>query len=179
MECATRCIRSLQYVLGVSECFLRPGFWACLCSLVAPCFAPLLAATVRRLLRCSLCLVHGRFSWFFGCLLHFWHRLFAWPAGFLAMAWGSWVLTGKSGMECATCCVRSLCAGCFGITPWFAGSPVPYLGSCRFLGRLRERDIYIYIDIDIDIDTLLCSFAGCRCSAPSPGAAALAGLLLW
>ena len=45
----------------------------------------------------------------------------------------------------------------------FAGGSVPYLGSSWCLGLLR--------------DILCCSFTGCRCSAPAPGAAGLAGLL--
>ena len=66
---------------------------------------------------------------------------------------------------------RASCAWCLGVFPSscvlgvlsFIGGPVRYLSSCWCLGFLR--------------DILCCSFTGCRCLAPAPGAAALAGLL--
>ena len=105
--------------------------------------------------------------------VHFWPRLFALflvffrrrPEGVdLVLA------VRKLGMECAAGCIRSPCTGCLGVFSScvsgvlsFAGGSVPYLGSSWCLGLLR--------------DILCCSFAGWRCSAPAPGAAALAGLL--
>ena len=52
--------------------------------------------------------------------------------------------------------------------------------SCPVLGFLlvsRSDTGYTGYNIYIYVHTLLCSFAGCRCSAPASGAAALAGLL--
>ena len=64
----------------------------------------------------------------------------------------------------------ALVCGCFGVfaSSWLWGAfcwwPCPVLGF-----PLVIRSVMGY--------TLLCSFAGCRCWAPAPGAAALAGLL--
>ena len=157
------------------------GFGACLCLLLL-CWLPLFGACSRR---CGSCRPPEfrfglRSPWcvcFFldlGCLVC---ALLA-PSVCLVLA----VLLPRPGgvdlvlvvrkfdMECAAGCTRSPCTGCLGVFSScvlgvlsFAGGSVPYLGSSWCLGLLR--------------DIFCCSFTGCRCSAPAPDAAALAGLL--
>ena len=76
------------------------------------------------------------------------------------------------GMGCATRCVRSLCAGCRGV---FSPSWVLWRGFVRW----SPCPVFVFLPVSRPVVgcTLLCSSAGCRCWAPAPGAAALAGLL--
>ena len=103
--------------------------------------------------------------------VHFWPRLLAW----LLLVFSPWPGLGGAQIGHGVCCwlhpfPMHWATGCLGVFSWcvlgvlsFAGGSVPYLGSSWCLGLLR--------------DILCCCFTGCRCSAPAPGAAALAGLL--
>ena len=147
---------SVPYVLGVPA-----GFLVCcrVYSALLLCWLPLFGAYSRR---CGSCRPpEFRFGlrslWcccFFldlGCLLHFW------PGCLLGSCWfshhGLEVLTlfwvWRANLASSALLAASV--------PYVLGVPAGFLVCCRH--------------------TLLCSFAGCRCSAPAPGAAALAGLL--
>ena len=151
------------------------GFWACL-SLLLPCWLPLFGA-------CSPCCgscrpsVYGRFGVFASSWICLVCALLV-PSVCLVLAVflprpggvDLVLVVRKLDMECAAGCTRSPCTGCLGVFSScvlgvlsFAGGSVPYLGSSWCLGFLR--------------DIVCCSFTGCRCLAPAPGAAALAGLL--
>ena len=163
-----------------------PGFlvYTLLCSFAGcRCWAPAPgAAALAALLR--LALVCGRFGVFASSWL--WGAFCRWPCpvlGFLLVfrfAMGYTLPCSFAGCRCwppapgaaalAGLLRLALVYGRFGVfaSSWLWGAfcrwPCPFLGF-----PLVFRFVMGY--------TLLCSFAGCRCWAPAPGVAALAGLL--
>ena len=80
-----------------------------------------------------------------------------------------WHASFGIGMECATRCARSLWCVSFilGFVAWL----------CSLVALSRITVGFLLVFRFVVGYTLLCSFAGRRCWAPAPGAAALAGLL--
>ena len=149
------------------EVLPSPGLGAGRCALPARCF--------------SVFLLSWRGWWVLGlsaCLCSPVAPSRTWAPLFLGLLWGyillllywlrvltlSWVgaQIGRYPCQCASCLGVFPSSWVLGV-PLFAGGSVPYLGSSWCLGLLR--------------DILCCSFTGCRCLAPAPGAAALTGLL--
>ena len=174
LGCVLPVALSLTWILAYT---LLCSFAGCRCW--APAFG---AAALAGLLR--LALVYGRFGVFASSWL--WGAFCRWPCPVLGFplvfgfVMGYTLLCSFAGCRCwapafgaaalAGLLRLALVCGRFGVfaSSWLWGAfcrwPCPVLG---FL--LVFRFVMGY--------TLPCSFAGCRCWAPAPGAAALAGLL--